>query len=104
MAVKSLDPRIANRKPKRSFNEIRKSMLFELAKGQKTINDLAKSSDVNWKTTQNHLIYLVGMGYAREVFNSPYVRIFEITEKGEEQVKKLKLNIANRMKNSTKQI
>ena len=83
------DPRIANRSPKRSFDEIRTAMLIELAKGQKTINDLAKSSGVNWKTTQNHLIYLVGMGFATEVFNSPYVRIFEITEKGNERVKKL---------------
>ena len=85
-----MDPRIANRSPKRSFEVIRNAMLIELAKGQKTINDLAKSSGVNWKTTQNHLVYLVGMGFAKEVFNSPYVRIFEITEKGMERARQLK--------------
>ncbi|MBU0461319.1 MAG: hypothetical protein KJ574_01900 [Nanoarchaeota archaeon] len=78
-----------NRQPKRSFEVIRQAMLLELVKGQKTINDLAKCSGVNWKTTQNHLVYLVGMGYAHEVFNSPYVRIFEITEKGKDVAKKI---------------
>ena len=74
------------RRHKRSFKEIRLKMLRELAKGQKTINELAGSADVNWKTTSKHLIYLVGMGYATEIFNSPYVRIFAITEKGRGKV------------------
>ena len=61
-------------------------MIVELAKGKKTINDLAKQSGVNWKTTQKHLVYLVGTGLANEVFNSEYVRIFEVTPKGREYV------------------
>jgi predicted transcriptional regulator len=77
-----------NRAPKRTFKEIRLLMLKELAKEQKTISDLAKTAGVNWKTTQKHLVYFVGMGFAKEVFNSPYVRIFEITEKGEDHLKK----------------
>ena len=81
---------VENRPKKRSFKEIRKAMLIELCKEQKTINDLAKCSGINWKTTQNHLIFLVGMGFAKEVFNSQYVRIFDITEKGKEECEKIK--------------
>lgn len=77
------------RRPKRTFTVIRESMLLELLRGQKTINKLASSADVNWKTTQNHLIYLIGMGYVTEVFNSPYVRIFALTEKGQAYAKQL---------------
>lgn len=76
---------------KRTFEEIRNAMVIELAKGRSTINDLAKKAGINWKTTQNHLVYLVGMGLATEVFNSEYVRIFEITEKGKTHAEKLEL-------------
>ncbi len=69
---------------KRSFEEIRNLLLIELSKGKKTLNQLAKDSGINWKTTDNHLTYLIGKGLALEVFNSPYVRIFEITDKGKE--------------------
>jgi predicted transcriptional regulator len=74
---------------KRTFEEIRNAMIVELARGKSTINDLAKKSGVNWKTTQNHLIFLVGTGLASEVFNSEYVRIFEITDKGKTYAEQL---------------
>ena len=69
---------------KRKFSEIRHALLFSLTRGQKNIHELADAAGVNWRTTRNHLIYLIGMGYVREVINTPQVRIFEITQFGME--------------------
>ncbi|PIY60113.1 hypothetical protein COY95_03460 [Candidatus Woesearchaeota archaeon CG_4_10_14_0_8_um_filter_47_5] len=74
---------------KRKFTEIRELLLFSLARGQQTINSLSKSAGVNWKTTENHLIHLIGMGWVREVLHIPYVRIYELTDMGQEKVRKL---------------
>ena len=71
---------------KRNFKEIRDLLLLELNGSRKTINQLAQNSGVNWKTTQHHLVYLLGKGMVKEVFSSPYVRIFELTDTGEEYV------------------
>ena len=67
---------------KRRYSKIRRALLKTLAAGQKNTSELATISKVNWKTTRNHLIFLIGMGYVRRVFDSPQVRIIEITEKG----------------------
>lgn len=72
--------------PRRTFEEIRNILLVELSKGRKTINALSKEAGVNWSTTENHITYLIGKGMISEVFNSPYVRIYEITEKGKQYV------------------
>jgi predicted transcriptional regulator len=69
---------------KRTFLEIRKIILFSLSSGQKNINELADTAGVNWRTTRNHLIYLIGMGYVKEVISTPQVRIIEITQYGME--------------------
>ncbi len=74
---------------KRKFSEIREILLVTLSKGKKTLNTLAKEAGVNWKTTDNHLTYLMGKGLVKEVFSSPYARIFELTEKGREVVEEL---------------
>lgn len=68
--------------PKRTFNELRNLVLLQLSKGRKTINTLCRESGISWKTLERHLTYLAGKGMVAEVFNSPYVRIFELTEKG----------------------
>ncbi|MEM4337064.1 MAG: winged helix-turn-helix domain-containing protein [Candidatus Woesearchaeota archaeon] len=75
---------------KRTFSEIREILLLTLYKGKQTINTLAKEAGVNWKTTENHLTYLIGKGLVYEVFSSPYARIFELTDKGKEVVEKMK--------------
>lgn len=74
---------------KRKFSELRENLIFTLSKGKKTLNTLAKEAGVNWKTTDNHLTYLMGKGLVEEVFSSPYARIFALTEKGRELVEKL---------------
>lgn len=67
---------------KRRFSELREIILHSLSEGQKTINQLSSETGINWKTVDNHLAYIVGKGYAKEIFSSRFVRIFEVTEKG----------------------
>ncbi|MBW2980613.1 ArsR family transcriptional regulator [Candidatus Woesearchaeota archaeon] len=71
---------------KRTFKEIRKDILKSLSNGQETINHISNETDINWKTVENHLIYLIGRGLVSEVFSSDYVRIFELTEEGKDYV------------------
>jgi len=71
---------------KRTFHEIRELLLLSLAIGKKAINQLASAAGVNWRTTENHLTYLLGRGMVVEVFTSDYVRIFELSEKGKEYI------------------
>ena len=67
---------------KRTFIEIRNSILLSLASRQKSINQISSETQINWKTVERHLVYLMGKGWAREVFSSAYVRIFELTAFG----------------------
>jgi len=76
---------------KRTFREIRKNILKNLANGQRNINELANSSGVNWKTTRNHMIYLCGFGLAKSVVNLPQIKIYEITERGMEMLAQNKI-------------
>ena len=73
---------------KRSFIDIRNSILISLASGQKTINQISSETLINWKTVERHLIYLTGKRWVREVFSSAYVRIFELTAFGKDYVRK----------------
>ena len=69
---------------KRTFSELREIILNTLLGGKKTLNEVSKASGINWKTVDNHIVYLIGRGMVTEVFSSPYVRIVELTEKGKE--------------------
>ena len=73
---------------KRRFIDIRNSILLCLAEGQKTINQISSERQINWKTVERHLVYLIGKGWVREAFNSSYVRIFELTAFGKDYVRK----------------
>ena len=73
---------------KRTFIEIRNSILLSLASGQKTINQISSEAQVNWKTVERHLTYLTGQGWVREVFSSAYVRIYELTAFGKDYLRK----------------
>lgn len=72
---------------KRTFDILRKKMLRAL-KGQKTVNQLASDTGINWKTVDRHLVYLIGKGFVIIIFESPYVKIYELSEKGKEEAKK----------------
>lgn len=67
---------------KRRFDEIRYLILSSLINGQKTINHISNKADISWKTVEHHLTWLSGRGLVKEVFSSAYVRIFEITDIG----------------------
>lgn len=75
-------PPPAERNPKRTFMELRNSILSAMRAGRKTVNQLSKDTGINWKTVDNHLIWLKGRGYVRDVFTSKYVKIFELTNEG----------------------
>jgi len=66
---------------KRKFPEIRDLMIINLEK-QKTINQLANDSGINWRTVEKHLTYLIGKKIVEEIKSSKYIRIFELTENG----------------------
>jgi predicted transcriptional regulator len=74
---------------KRRFSDIRDLILKNLYTGRKTVNQISSETGINWKTVDNHLIYLVGKGMAQVVFSSQYVKIFELTEMGKEYIEKL---------------
>lgn len=73
---------------KRAFIEIRNSILLSLASGQKTVNQISSESQINWKTVDRHLVFLIGKGWVREVFSSAYVRVFELTAFGKDYLRK----------------
>ncbi len=73
---------------KRTFIKIRNSILLSLASGQKTINQISGETQINWKTVERHLVYLVGKGWVREAFSSTYVRIFELTAFGKDYLRR----------------
>lgn len=90
------------RDAKRTFIEIRKLILLNLAGGKLTINQLANKTGINWKTVEKHLTYLIGKKYVDEIFSSEYVRIFELTELGKNvasEIQKDKLSNVIRLKN-----
>lgn len=72
---------------KRTFIDIRNTILLSLGEGQKTINQISGETQTNWKTVERHLIYLIGKGWVREAFSSAYVRIFELTAFGKDYLK-----------------
>ncbi|MBI4149776.1 PAS domain S-box protein [Candidatus Woesearchaeota archaeon] len=75
---------------RRTFEELRLTILTCLSKQQMTINQLATYANINWKTVENHLTYLLGKGFVREVFKSDYVRIFETTPLGKEYLARVR--------------
>lgn len=88
---------------KRTFKEIRKKILLCLSKGQMTVNEMAILANINWKTVDNHLIYLSGRGLVKEVLNSAYVRIYELTDEGKNFIMNnlsKKVKIGNNNKNA----
>jgi len=79
------------RPPRRSFDGIRFDILDALNEKRTTVNDLSKKTSINWKTVDNHLVYLCGRGWAEKVFDSPTIKIFEITETGKDRLELLNL-------------
>lgn len=73
---------------KRTFDVLRKRILKTMGNSQKTVNQISTESSINWKTVDNHIIHLIGKGYVKVVFESKYVKIYEISDKGKEVLKR----------------
>jgi len=69
---------LSERQPRRNFKEIRQIILRDLLSGQKTVNQIAESTGLTWRTVDGHLIYLVGKGLVEPVFVSQYVKIYRL--------------------------
>jgi len=72
---------VSRRRPKRTFKEIRQKILKDFAKGERTVNEIASSTGLTWRTVDNHLIHLIGKGLVEPVFVSEYVRIYKLRVK-----------------------
>ena len=72
---------------KRKYAELRKLILANFSKTQKTVNQASTETGINWRTVDNHIVYLTGRGFLKEVFVSPYVKIYEITDRGRKALK-----------------
>jgi predicted transcriptional regulator len=85
-----------NANARRTYSELRASILYHLLSGQKTINQLALKTDINWRTVELHLTYLCGRNLCQEVLSSKYVRIFAITDEGRDMLARFKHKLAGR--------
>lgn len=63
---------------KRTFTDIRALILKDLAKGQRTINQISEATGLTWRTVSSHLIWLIGNGKVEPVFLSQYVKIYKL--------------------------
>lgn len=79
-----------HREQKRTFVELRDLIFITLQSGRKTINQLSNESNINWRTVEKHLTYLIGKRMVNEVFSSEYVRIFELTKLGQDYLSEMK--------------
>ena len=68
------------KRQKRKFTEIRKIILKDFSKGERTVNQIADSTGLTWRTVDNHIIYLIGTGLVEPVFVSKYVKIYKLKE------------------------
>ena len=69
---------------KRTFSELRHIILMVLLSGQQTTNQLSIKTEINWRTVEAHLTFLIGKGLVTEVLKSEYVRIFKLTDAGQQ--------------------
>ena len=77
------------KKDKKTFFQIRNTILIHLEIKKRTINQISLETGINWKTVEKHLTYLLGKKMVNEVFSTEYLRVFEINDKGKEEIKKI---------------
>lgn len=76
---------------KRTFTELRHIIIAALLQGQQTTNQLSIKTEINWRTVEAHLTFLIGKGLVSEILKSEYVRIFILTEEGKLRANSLQL-------------
>jgi len=75
---------------KRKHKEIRKLILENLKDKILSINEISTSIKSKWNVANNHLIWLKGKEFVKETMTHRRLRLFEITKKGKEYLKKMK--------------
>jgi len=82
-----LSSKDTQKKDKKTFVEIRNTILLCLLNKKMAINQISLETNINWKTVEKHLTYFLGKKMVNEVFSSEYLRVFEISEKGKTTLK-----------------
>ena len=77
---------------KRNFESIRHAILFSLDTGSKTVNEIAKATEINWRTVDNHLTWLFGRELVEKTMDTAYAKIFDLTEEGRGIICQHKIN------------
>ncbi|MEM4282693.1 MAG: ArsR family transcriptional regulator [Candidatus Woesearchaeota archaeon] len=67
---------------KRTFHEIRDIILYNLANGKKTAHQISTETGIGWKTVNNHLTYLIGIGMIKVIFSNNHMKVVELSEQG----------------------
>lgn len=68
------------RRKKRTFKVLRREILKELRKGERTVNQIAKATGIEWRSVDRQLIYLIGTGQVTPVLQTSYVKIYKLAE------------------------
>lgn len=63
-----------------TYLEIRQKIVDGFSGGERTVNQIAKSTGLTWRTVDLHLIWLTGKGIVEPVFLSEYVKIYRKRE------------------------
>jgi len=74
----------SDKSQKRTFSYLRHLILIALLKGPQTINQISINSGINWKTAENHLTHLTGKGLIALLYQTPYLKIYQLTDKGKQ--------------------
>lgn len=75
---------------KRKFKEIQLEILIQLSNKEATTYQLAKKTKTDFRTIRHQLILLKGQDYVSLVFELNHIKVFAITKKGLNHIKKLK--------------
>lgn len=75
---------------KRTFSYLRHLILISMVKGPQSINQVSNLSGINWKTVENHMVHLMGKGLVKIAYNTPYIKIYDLTDDGKKYLHFLK--------------
>ena len=74
---------------RRTIIELRKTILTCLSDNEFSIHEISKKTNIDWFTVERQLTYLKGLELVTETFRHRLLRLFRITEFGNEVIKEL---------------
>ena len=75
---------------RRSNRKLRILILTSFQNQTLPIREISNRAGIDWYSTERHLTYLKGRDIVKEVFRHRLLRLFELTELGEDIVKAIK--------------